>query len=142
MLTARGKLLSIIILTYDRNEDLTVLLTSISNQSGVDFDRVEVLVLDNSRESLAGAVIPRFKDALDISYVENKENLGTSKARNKGVKLSRGEYVLFLDDDNILQEGTILSAVFKDADYMDRSPHVGAIKYINDIPLYENGVFK
>lgn len=132
-------MLSIIILTLNRNEELQTLLSSIAQQQGILWKDLEVIVIDNSDENLARKVADKFK-SLNIVYHGNRQNMGTSAARNIWHKLAHGDYILYLDDDNVLQEELILSRIFEDIKYTGQYIHIGAIKYINDLPYYDQWV--
>src|SRR5882672_3350352 len=70
---------------------------------GIAYD---VIVVDNAsadgtREWFERA--PRFQRPLQ--YVRNERNLGFAKANNLGAQLSRAEYLLFLNNDTLVQPG-------------------------------------
>ncbi len=68
---------------------------------------MEILILDNGgREDLTQVMTGYLKNPV-IRYIKNKENLGASGSRNRGVKLARGEYVAFLDSDDWWAEGKL-----------------------------------
>ena len=68
---------------------------------------LEVLVIDDcSPEDLSG-VMARYADREAVVYLKNDRNLGAAKSRNRGVKLARGQYVAFLDADDIWEPGKL-----------------------------------
>lgn len=84
---------SVIITTFNRRHFLGNALGSVLSQ---DYDDREVIVIDdgstdNSREIAAG---------LPVSYFW-KENGGISSARNAGLRIAAGEYIAFLDVDDL-----------------------------------------
>ena len=88
-------LFSIILTTYNRPELLKDALASVASQSLQDFE--VVLVNDNGEpveHFLAGYEFP-------ITYIRQGRNQGPAAARNSALRLSRGRYVVFLDDDDI-----------------------------------------
>jgi len=58
-----------------------------------------------------------------VKLIENKENLGFSKANNQAIRLSKGEYVLLLNPDTIVEEDTFTKVI----DYMDKNPKAGGL---------------
>ena len=76
----------------------------------------EIIYVDNG--STDGTVqyikeeIEKNKDK-NIKLIENKENLGISKAKNQGVKQSTGEYLLLLDDDMLIENKEYLNNISK-----------------------------
>jgi GT2 family glycosyltransferase len=92
---------SIVIPTKDREKDLNLLLNSIKNSTLKNY---EIIIVNNSSNELN----KKFYDFEKVTKViENHKNLGLAKARNQGAELSRGEYVLFVDDDNIFEKNCI-----------------------------------
>ena len=95
---------SIVISTYNDAEYLKRLIPSVINQS---LKPLEIIIIDDgSEDDMAEDVINLFIDLTDIPIVfEKKENGGPSSARNVGIKLAKGEFVLFIDaDDELLPD--------------------------------------
>lgn len=86
---------SVVITTYNRASFLEEAIISVLNQTYKDF---ELLILDNSSSDNTEDVVKKFKDRR-IVYVRH-EPMNISKARNLGIRKSRGEFVGFLDDDD------------------------------------------
>ncbi len=96
--------LSIIITTYNRLNYLKELL------SNLDYfkEKVEIIVIDHG--STDGTKL--FMDNLSYKYVYLPENTGTpSFPRNIGAKKSEGEYLIFLDSDDLIRESIVNSYV-------------------------------
>ncbi len=87
--------ISVVICTHNRGEYLAGAVQSVRNQP-LDLALYEVIIVDNNEtpDPQTQAVAEQYgaRYALEPS-------LGLSHARNRGVKLARGEYVAFLDDD-------------------------------------------
>jgi len=88
---------SVIIPTYNRSEILKKSIGSVINQTFEDF---ELLVMDDGSDDNTQEVVRSFADKR-ILYARNESNLGVVGARNKAVSNSNGEYIAFLDDDDI-----------------------------------------
>ena len=68
---------------------------------------LELLVInDCSPESLEGALAPYRCDPR-VRIIENERNMGAAQSRNRGVSLARGEYVAFLDSDDLWVPGKL-----------------------------------
>ncbi|MHA1835073.1 MAG: glycosyltransferase family 2 protein [Candidatus Baldrarchaeia archaeon] len=101
---------SVIIPTRDRPWDLMDLLLTILNQN---YMPIEVIIIDDSRgdstRKVINFLIPQFKRrGCELMYVKGNGE-GLPAARNLGVKMSRGNAVLFLDDDTLLNPRVIIS---------------------------------
>ncbi|RZK34819.1 MAG: glycosyltransferase family 2 protein [Hymenobacter sp.] len=89
---------SIVIPTYNRGDLISFTLDSVLNQHDKEF---ELLVVDDgSRDNTAEVVQPYLSDSR-VQYLP-KENGERGVARNYGLARARGEYVLFLDSDDLL----------------------------------------
>lgn len=69
------------------------------------------------------------KDFPNVLLIRN-ENEGFAKANNRGVKVSGGEYVLFLNPDTILHEGTLMGMMA----FIKSHPNAGAVTCRLDMP--------
>jgi len=95
---------SIIIPTYYRAGDLSVLLDSILEQT---IKPLEVIIVDDTPSNDIKAVYEdkkeKFKDkGIDIVYVKNPKERSLAIARNIGVSIAKGEIILFLDSDTVI----------------------------------------
>jgi GT2 family glycosyltransferase len=87
----------------------------------------------------------------NITLIENKENVGFSKANNQAFKIATGKYVLILNPDTLLQNDTLQKCIL----YMEAHNNVGALgvkmidgngKYLKEskrgLPTIANSFFK
>ena len=95
---------SIIIVNYNTKELLRNCLESIFKQTKNIF--FEVIVVDN--DSLDESIAMIKSEFPQVILIENKENLGFGTANNRGVAVSSGEYILFLNSDTVLRNNAIL----------------------------------
>jgi GT2 family glycosyltransferase len=92
--------LSVIIPSYKRNEPLELCLEDLAVQQGVNRSDFEVIcVLQSYPDGSAEKIEQRFSDRLQLQVAEFPSGLGTSRARNTGLAMAKGEIVAFLDDD-------------------------------------------
>lgn len=120
-----GIRLSCIINFYGRLDLLSGILHSLSQQ---DFPRelFEVLLVEDRGGTEAGeAMALEFSSRLPIVYTPLRKNFGSMGcSRNHGVARSRGEYLLFLDDDTVLLQPDFLRIV---CDRFEAHPEVDAL---------------
>lgn len=92
--------LSIIIAVYQRQDELTELLHSLTKQTIQDF---EVVVVDDGSPEPLESVVDAFKEQLHLQYYY-KSNSGPGLSRNYGMSKAQGNYFVFLDSDTIVPE--------------------------------------
>lgn len=98
--------ISVIIPVYQVENYIVRCLESVICQSCKDF---EIILVDDASQDNSMALARKVLENVDIpvSYITHKENKGLSAARNSGIKVARGEYLLFLDSDDALEAGAI-----------------------------------
>ena len=105
--------LSIIIVNYNVKHFLEQCLYS-ALKAAENMDAVEVFVVDNnSSDNSMNYLKPKFPS---VTFIENNDNLGFSKANNVALRHCTGEYVLFLNPDTIVTEDCYTTCInfFKD----------------------------
>lgn len=89
-------LVSVIIPTYNRSALLQEAVASVLAQT---YSSLEIVVVDDGSHDDTAQVIANFSDARIAYYYQ--ENAGRSAARNLGLQFARGEFIGFLDDDDL-----------------------------------------
>ena len=117
------KKVSVIIPTYKRAELLSKCIKSILEQT---YSNVEVIVVDDNDPKTnwrknTESILNDFKEDSRVIYIKHEKNKNGSAARNTGFKVSTGEYICYLDDDDIFLKNKIMKQVecleaFKDMD--------------------------
>ncbi len=92
-------MLSVIIPTYNRAQALPLALDSLVRQT-LSQSEFEVLVVDDGSSDATRDVVERYQNLLPITY-HHIEHRGVSVARNVGIERSRGEVIVFFDDDAV-----------------------------------------
>lgn len=94
-------LVSVCIITYKRPGGLRELLESMAKQDFFAEGGFEVVVVDNDVTGSAGSVVDEFRNsAPDLPVVYEVEPVqGIPQARNRSVRLARGSFLAFIDDD-------------------------------------------
>jgi len=108
--TTRVLLASIIVRTLNRPELLRTALSSLSNQTSSHF---EVVVVNDGGQDVS-SLLADFEKYFPITYVHHPTSKGRTPALNAGLDRSRGQWIAFLDDDDILYPWH-LDALFQSA---------------------------
>ena len=103
--TARPGLVSIIIPCYNAERFLVETLESAFNQS---YPHTEIIVVDDGSSDGTGELIRAYADRVRAEFCPNG---GVCTARNRGTALARGEFIQYLDADDLLAPDAIASRV-------------------------------
>lgn len=105
MMSSNLPLVSIAIITFNRLMSLIESLRVILNQ---DYKNIEIIVVDNnSTDGTADYVNNNYPQ---VKLIKLSKNIGIS-SWNEAFKISKGEYIMVLDDDSYPLNGTILKGV-------------------------------
>lgn len=97
IITDSRPMVSIIVPTFNRPHLIGNTILSIQNQT---YPNIEIVVV-NDCGSPVEDVICHLNDKNSIIYVRHSKNAGLAAARNTGIRIARGEYIGYLDDDDI-----------------------------------------
>lgn len=97
------KTVSIVIPTYQRPQQLTRAIESCLKQT---YQAVEILVIDDNEPASSARTktkqaMARFEQETRVKYICREKNGGGGAARNTGISRASGDYITFLDDDDI-----------------------------------------
>lgn len=101
------KKVSIIIPNYNGEKFIAKCINSVIDQ---DYKNKEIIIIDDGSTDNSKNIIQSFINNKDVK-ISFQHNLNASIARNEGLKIATGDYVLFLDSDDILCENVISSVV-------------------------------
>ncbi len=121
--------LTIIIPVYNAEDYLSRCLDSILDQ---DLTSYEVILVDDGSTDSSPLICDRYSATDPRFRTIHKPNGGVSSARNAGLNLAKGEYVMFVDSDDALAPGALKSMESS----LDGEDLVvgGFIEYIGEIP--------
>ena len=105
-------LVSVIIPTFNRRQPLKNALNSVFAQKGISF---EVLVIDDGSTDGTREMIAREFSQVHYFYFENR---GPAAARNRGIERAKGDWIAFLDSDDVWKPGKLKAQ----ADFFKRNP--------------------
>ena len=81
----------------------------------------EIIVVDN--DSVDGSCQMVEDKFPEVKLIANKENLGFSKANNQAIRIAKGEYILLLNPDTVVEEDCFQKIV----EFMDKTPNAGGL---------------
>ncbi len=131
------KSISIIIPTYNGESCIVSCLNSIKDQGFTDY---EIIVVDNASNDKSADII---KNSFpEIKLIRNQENYGPCKARNQGISIAEGSFILCLDHDTRLGKGC-LKALYETLINNDKLGSVGPKILLDDeATIYSLGIKK
>ncbi len=109
--------ISVIIPTYNRAELITKTLDSVFRQTVPPH---EIIVVDNCSTDDTFSVLKPLIDAGKIRWISHDKNYERAKSRNTGMEAATGDYVTFLDSDDLLYPqclGEVTQAIQENPDY-------------------------
>tara|TARA_B110000503_G_C7064121_1_gene378000 strand:- start:21 stop:773 length:753 start_codon:yes stop_codon:yes gene_type:complete len=103
-------LISVIIPYYKKKEYIISSINSVLNQT---YKNLEIIIIydDLNKEDLNLLKKIKKKDKRIKIYI-NKKNLGAGRSRNKGIQLSKGIFVAFLDSDDLWKKNKLKKQIF------------------------------
>ncbi|MCZ6852345.1 MAG: glycosyltransferase, partial [Gammaproteobacteria bacterium] len=113
----RSPQVSIILVFYNKAPLSLLCLQSIKAFTDTPY---EVVIIDNASSDETEELLNRLEN---VTIERNSENLGFVKAVNMAARLSKGQYLLLLNNDAVLEDATISNAVAAIKD----KPDVGAV---------------
>lgn len=130
--------LSIIIVHFNQTKFFSQCLTSLK-EAKIDFP-FEIIIIDNNSQEIKGSseetnkflkstINKIFPQAFEpganpsIKFIQNKKNLGLSKAVNQGLKIAKGRYALYLNSDILVLPNSIETLI----SFLDKHPKVGLV---------------
>ena len=121
-------LISIVVTSYNYQEYIKDTINSILNQTCSDW---EMIVVDDASTDLSVEVIREFaKNDSRIKLIVNETNIGLAKSLQKGVETASGEWIAFLESDDMWTCDNLQ----KKADIIAKYPDIALI--FNDVELF------
>ena len=128
-----NKLVSIIILNYNRNNNTLECLNSLQKQT---YDPIEIILVDNGSEHpiylKLKKDLEKFDKKLNISFIRTNINLFFTGGNNKALKIAKGDYICLLNDDTIVSTDFIEKMV----NFLEQNTDAGMIS--PKIKVYKN----
>lgn len=144
---------SVIIPVYNTKQYLQECVDSIINQS---LNQIEIILIDDGSTDGSIEIVKEYEESYENIIAIYQENQGLGAARNNGLKIARGEYIYFIDSDDVLEINSLeycynlavndsLDMVVFEADIFGSINGRNRNEYVfhervNEIPLCINGI--
>ena len=102
-------LVTVVLPTFNRAKFILEAINTALNQS---YRNIEVIVVDDGSKDDTEQILKNIIDSR-VKYVRHSENKGAAAARNTGIQLASGEFIAFLDSDDIWQRDKLTKQVDK-----------------------------
>jgi len=103
----QNSMVSVIIPNYNNEIFLKNVILKILNNT---YNNIEIIVVDDKSTDNSINILKEFESD-KIKILENRENSGTYYSRNKGILMSKGEYILIVDSDDYIDSTYIENMV-------------------------------
>ena len=99
---AENPLVSIVVPVYNVEKYLDRCINSIISQT---YNNIEIFLVDDGSPDNCGMICDQYAKKYSSIHVIHQENAGQAAARNHAVQKTTGEYIVFIDSDNISYVG-------------------------------------
>lgn len=104
----RNQVVSIIIPVYNVENYINRCLNSVLSQS---YKLLEIILVDDGSTDSSGAICDDFAKKDSRIKILHKFNEGQGVARNCGLRIASGEYIMFVDSDDVIHHDMVLKMV-------------------------------
>ncbi len=136
---SQNSLVSVIMPAYNCEKYIVQAVNSVLSQT---YSNLELVVVDDgSHDNTAKIVDGLSKSDLRIRLYINNANMGVSAARNRGISLAAGDWIAFLDSDDMWEKTKIEKQMIY-ANEMNAQFLFTGVSYINENGEHYNGTFE
>lgn len=96
------KKVSIILPIYNVEKYLEKCVNSVINQT---YQNIEVILVDDGSKDSSGRICDKLVESDNRIKVIHKKNGGLASARNAGYEAATGEYIMYIDSDDVIKNG-------------------------------------
>lgn len=114
-------LVSVLIINWNEKEFLKDCLKSIFSQL---YRKIEIIVVDNASYDGSQRLLKKYSQRNNFTYIESDKNLGFSGGNNLALKHAKGEFILLLNADTVLERNVVSILV----DFFKKHPNAGVVQ--------------
>lgn len=104
--------LSYIVTVYNTESMIARCMKSLLEQN-LEEDEYEILLVDNGSTDKSGSVCDEYAAEFSNVRVLHLENLGAGASRNSGIKAAKGEYIWYIDSDDLIEPNVTRDLLYK-----------------------------
>jgi len=97
-----NNLISVILPVFNAEKYVGEAIKSVLSQT---YKNLELICINDNSTDRSLALLESFGD--EIIVINNKDNCGTSESRNKGIRRAKGEFLAFIDNDDIWEKNKL-----------------------------------
>lgn len=101
-------LVSVIVPVYNNKHFVKRCVKSITRQS---YEKVEIIIVDDGSNDGTEKILDKISEKNKKVTVVHKKNFGVSSARNLGIEMAHGDYIMFVDADDVIKRNCIKYAL-------------------------------
>ena len=100
-----NELISVVIPVYNNERYFEKCISSVINQT---YKNIEIIIINDCSKDNVENIILKYKNIDNrIIYEKNSKNMGVGYSRNRGIDISKGKYIYFLDSDDYIEYNTL-----------------------------------
>lgn len=126
-------LISVIIPMYNVKDYIGETLNSVLKQS---YRNIEIIVIDDGSTDESSEVVKKLQYKHKNIYYIYERNRGVSAARNVGIKSAKGDYIAFLDSDDLWEKTKLDKQIKQIIEGKTDASYCGTIDYFEDRNIY------
>lgn len=111
---------TVLIPVYNKEKYIANCINSLLKQT-YDLNKIEILCINDGSTDKSSEIIKELQKSFANIILFEQQNSGVSAARNTGLKIAQGKYILFLDADDWISENTIKDVVAFFDEVQDRT---------------------
>ena len=100
---------SVIVTVYNTEKYIEQCINSLISQT---YQNIEIILIDGGSTDKTPEICDKYENTYKNIKVIHKENEGVSAARNRGIEEATGDYILFVDGDDWIENNTIEALVW------------------------------
>tara|TARA_B100000963_G_scaffold187057_1_gene162715 strand:+ start:120 stop:794 length:675 start_codon:yes stop_codon:yes gene_type:complete len=123
-------MISIVIPTINEEKNIGKTLIKINNIS--ELSKAEIIIVDDDSEDRTLDIVESFKKKINLKVVKNKKRLGLGYALNRGFKISKNPFVMFIDADLSVKKNDIIKLY----SYREQNSMVIGSRYLRNSRIF------